>query len=92
MEDETEKGELDKRAEYKKIWRDKKGNLHRLDGPAITHPDGDMSWYKHGVTHREDGPALEWPSENVEAWYKNGLPYEPSAHEIMAWKMKKKEG
>ncbi len=49
---------------------------------------------KNGRVHRDDGPALIYyiGKELCEYWYKDGKPYEPSAHEIMVWKMKKKEG
>ena len=70
------------------------GKLHRDDGPAIDWPtEGRFIWYKHGKIHRDDGPAIECPSKGNEDlyWYKDDKPYKPSAHEIMIWKMKKKE-
>ena len=75
-------------------WRNKNGELHRLSGPAVIYNDGEMWWYKHGKRHRDDGPAIEWPEKGIEDWWKDGEPYEPSAHELMVWKMtqKKKEG
>ena len=90
MEDEEE-GELVLGILYRKEWKDKKGYLHRLNGPAVIYKDGDMHWYRHGRYHRDDGPAWLWPSEGIEEWYKDGKRYEPSAHELMVWKMKKKE-
>ena len=93
MEDEEEEGvlEIDKLVSYKERWFDKNGHYHRLNGPAVTYADGDTSWYRHGKLHREDGPAREWPHDDVEEWFKNDEHYEPSAHELMVWKMKKKE-
>ena len=91
MEDE-EKGRLVFARDLKELWKDKKGSFHRLHGPAITHPNGDMSWYIHGQRHRDDGPAIYWPERKIEVWYKDGKKYQPSAHELMVWKMKKKEG
>jgi hypothetical protein len=89
MEDETEEeGELAVSCAGSKIWHDKRSRRHRLAGPAVIYNDGDMWWYSHGVIHRDDGPAQEWPSENQFHWYKHGEPYEPSAHELMVWKMK----
>jgi hypothetical protein len=88
MEDEEE-GEIKINAVSDKIWRDTKGNFHRLNGPAFVHKNGDCSWYRHGQLHRDDGPAVEWPSDGTEEWYKDGKPYKPSAHELMVWKMKK---
>jgi hypothetical protein len=90
MEDEEE-GVLEVSSIGTKRWFDKKGRLHRLDGPAFIYSDGYEEWYRHGKLHRDDGPAIIWPSENQFVWYKDGEPYEPSAHEIMVWKMKKKE-
>ena len=90
MEDEEE-GELVPDPDFREIWRDKKRLLHRLNGPAIVHLDGDSTWYYHGAYHREDGPARDWPTGGLEEWYKHGEKYEPSAHELMVWKMKKKE-
>jgi hypothetical protein len=34
------------------------GMLHREDGPAIIHSDGDEFWYKEGMLHREDGASF----------------------------------
>jgi hypothetical protein len=87
---EDEEGVLEVSSIDTKRWRDKEGRLHRLDGPAVTHADGDRSWYTHGKLHRDDGPALDWPSEGIKQWFKNGEPYEPSAHDLMLWKMKLK--
>ena len=36
------------------------GTLHREDGPAVIHPDGDKYWYQYGKLHRDDGPAIEY--------------------------------
>jgi len=92
MEDEEE-GELvkDTYSYYWARWEDKLGRYHRLNGPAVIFRDGDMHWYRHGVIHRDDGPAVEWPEIGIEEWYKDGVRYAPSAHELIAWKMKKKE-
>jgi hypothetical protein len=72
-----------------KIWKDKRGRVHRLNGPAIEYEGGDSSWFRHGILHRDDGPAREWSNSGAEEWYKDGYEYEPSAHELIAWKMKK---
>ena len=45
------------------------GELHRLDGPAITHPDGTEKWYWQGRVHRNDGPAIMYPNGKIEWWY-----------------------
>lgn len=51
----------------------KKGQFHRLDGPAIEYKDGDKSWYLNGKRHREDGPSLEYKS--MHSWYIHGICY-----------------
>ena len=90
MEDEEE-GRLVPDRDFKEIWKDKEGYFHRLNGPAIIYTDGDMDWYIHGQRHRDDGPAIDWPYGRIEEWWKDGEPYEPSAHDLILWKMKKKE-
>ena len=72
-----------------KCWY-KSGKYHRDDGPAVIYPDGRQEWYKEGKWHRDDGPAVIYPN-GVQRWYKDDQPYEPSAHELMAWKMNEKE-
>lgn len=37
-----------------------KGELHRLDGPAVVGPNGDIEWYVDGKLHRLDGPAEQY--------------------------------
>jgi len=46
--------------------------LHREDGPAVEHTDGDKFWYINDELHREDGPAIE-KSNGDKSWYLNGL-------------------
>ena len=38
--------------------RNEKGELHRLDGPAVENDNGEFVWYKDGKIHREQGPAV----------------------------------
>ena len=64
----------------------KEGKFHRDAGPAVIHPDGTQYWFKNGKYHREDGPAIIRP-DGRRGWYKEGVEYEPSAHELMVWKM-----
>jgi hypothetical protein len=45
--------------------------LHREDGPAAIHFDGDQSWFLYGELHREDGPAMDWIAEDKQ-WYYRG--------------------
>ena len=55
-----------------KYWRNKEGKLHRIDGPAIEHRNGNKAWYQMGLKHRIDGPAIEFNS-GVKHWYQNGV-------------------
>ena len=48
-----------------------KGQLHRLDGPAVEHSDGIKEWYQNGQRHRDGGPALEEP-DGTRVWYQFG--------------------
>lgn len=52
-------------------WRDKRGLLHRTDGPALIMTDGSEQWHLHGEVHREDGPALTG-SYGYQAWCQHG--------------------
>ena len=68
----------------------KGGKWHRDDGPAVIYPDGSQCWYKEGTRHRDDGPAVI-KADGTQYWYKDDLPYQPSAHELMVYKMNEKE-
>ena len=59
---------------FDKIWRNKEGELHREDGPAIEHSNGTRFWFKNGLKHREDGPTFIWESGEHE-YYLNGQYY-----------------
>ena len=53
-------------------YHDLKKNLHREDGPAIEHYNGDKFWYKNNLLHRDnDLPAIEFKS-GCKFWYQNG--------------------
>lgn len=55
-----------------KVYRNKRGDLHRLDGPAI---DGHTKeWYINGKLHREDGPAIIY-NDGIKRWFLNGDEY-----------------
>jgi len=47
------------------------GKLHRIDGPAVEHINGDKFWYSNGRVHRTDGPAMEY-ANGGKYWYLNG--------------------
>jgi hypothetical protein len=52
--------------------RDRNGQLHREDGPAVIYPNGSYHWYRNGALHREDGPAVILPNGN-QYWYRNDM-------------------
>ena len=54
-----------------KTWRNKEGQLHRTDGPAVERADGTKVWYVNGQYHRTDGPAVEYANGTKE-WWING--------------------
>jgi hypothetical protein len=49
----------------------KKGFLHRIDGPAIEYPNGTKRWYQNGLRHRLDGPATDH-ADGYKEWRQNG--------------------
>jgi len=51
-----------------KIYYNSKGEIHRLDGPAIEYIEGIKYWYKEGKLHKVDGPAREYLYE-IKSWY-----------------------
>jgi hypothetical protein len=53
-------------------WRNREGDLHRTDGPAVEYANGYRAWYLNGLLHRTDGPAVEY-ANGYRAWYLNGL-------------------
>ena len=55
-----------------KIWKNKNGQYHRTDGPAIEYTDGYKSWYVNGFLHRTDGPACE-SADGYKSWWVNGF-------------------
>jgi len=55
-----------------KRWRNKRGKLHRVDGPAVEFANGDEEWYQNGLLHRLDGPAVTW-SNGYKEWLFEGL-------------------
>ena len=51
--------------------RNKKGQLHRENGPAIIRACGTEEWFINGLRHRKDGPAITY-SDGSKCWYNNG--------------------
>ena len=54
---------------YKK-YRNAKGQLHRIDGPAIISGDYYKAWWFEGNLHRVDGPAII--DDDFQTWWING--------------------
>jgi len=46
----------------------KKGKLHRLNGPAVERIDGSKMYYVNGELHRLDGPANVGTNGELEYW------------------------
>lgn len=61
--------------ENRKEWRNAKGQLHRIDGPAIEWANGNESWYYNDKRHRTDGPAVITNHGNTKQWFINGIEY-----------------
>ncbi len=57
------------------VKKNKLGEIHCEDGPAIEYPNGDRAWYKHGKRHREDGPAIEFADGMNTSWWLDGINY-----------------
>jgi hypothetical protein len=53
------------------VWRNKDGEYHRIDGPAVVRDDGTIMWYKNGCYHRVGGPAITY-SDGSKMWFVNG--------------------
>jgi hypothetical protein len=51
-------------------WFNEKGELHRLDGPAIEYASGTKYWYQNDQLHRIDGPAVEY-ADGTKYWLQN---------------------
>ena len=54
-----------------KYWKNDKGKLHRIDGPAIEDINGSKFWYINGKRHRLNEPACEY-ADGTKYWYLNG--------------------
>jgi hypothetical protein len=57
-----------------KEYRNDKGQLHRLDGPAFIWSDGSQWWWVDGKCHRTDGPAIVMADGDQE-WWVDGKPH-----------------
>ena len=52
------------------IWRNKQGQFHRKNDPAVITPNG-KKWFINDKLHRANGPAVEWSNGDKE-WWING--------------------
>ena len=55
-----------------KIWKNKEGQRHRINGPAIIYSDNHMEYFFEGKLHRTDGPALFY-NDGYEAYFLHGI-------------------
>lgn len=51
--------------------RNKAGQFHCEDGPALEFDDGTKTWAINGQLHRLDGPAIERSDGSTEYWIAN---------------------
>ncbi|MBI1379181.1 MAG: hypothetical protein GC157_17135 [Frankiales bacterium] len=64
-----------------RIWLHDGRLFHRVDGPAVVHPDGTTEWWYLGWLHRADGPAIEGPDGRAE-WWRHGRPLHPDGRPL----------
>ena len=53
-------------------WHNSANQLHRVNGPALIHPNGFQEWFQNGQLHRVNGPAMVG-IEGTQLWIQNGL-------------------
>ncbi len=68
-------------------YRNKLGELHREDGPAVEHHNGGREWWINGKAHREDGPAFI-SVYGIKFWYLNSKNYTKEQHQEEVIKLK----
>lgn len=59
--------------EHLKKSKNKRGQLHCEDTPAVILKSGHQEWWFNGTLHREGGPAVIYPDGKGEKWYRHGL-------------------
>ena len=79
-----------------KSYKNKLGEYHRTDGPAVESNSGYKEWCINGLKHRswknfqqEDGPAVEY-SGGYKRWYLNGKEYSEDQYQEELIKIKLK--
>ena len=61
-------------------YRNHKGQLHRLDGPAYITPGLEI-WFENGLKHRLDGPAID--SSAIKKWFLKDEEYDQDTFELI---------
>jgi hypothetical protein len=64
-----------------KIYRNKDGEYHRDEGPAVIYENGSKFWYQNGKRHRDEGPAIIFP-DGMELYYIYDINYTKEEHEL----------
>ena len=57
------------------VLKNKSGQLHCDNGPALVTERGDLHFFINGKRSRLDGPAIVW-YDNEESYYIDGVKYE----------------
>ncbi len=59
-------------SEYKFILYYDNCLIHRLNGPAVIHENGDKEWFFYGKRHRNNGPAIKSANNEFDYYYSYG--------------------
>lgn len=85
---------------YRIKFKSHSGFVQRFDGPAVVifrKEDGRLlteKWCVGGRLHRTGAPAvIKWLVNGglEEHWFCGGVEYEPTAHELLGWKMQNRK-
>ena len=69
-----------------KIWRNKAGELHRLnDLPAAIHADGTQEWCVDGKLHRLNGKPAVIYADGSQLWYVDGKRHRINGKPAIVW-------
>ena len=68
-----------------KRYKNARGQLHRVDGPAVSDTDGYQEWYFEGELHRLDGPAVVVPDGDTgdRYWFFHGIRHRADGPAVM---------
>lgn len=56
-------------------YKNNKGQLHRVDGPALIWNDGSVFWYYEDKFHCTNGPAIIHANNGKKGWCIHGIRY-----------------